>query len=60
MTHLIITLPTGQQVERWTDTPEITERFYREAGAAVLEGGVVQPVYKDADIDACSAFPSRR
>jgi len=60
MTHLIIILPSKQRVDRWTDTPELTERFYREAGAYVFEGGEPQPIVSDDEIDACSAFPSRR
>jgi hypothetical protein len=60
MTHLIITLGNGQRIDRWTDTPEITEDFYRGAGAYVFEGGEPQPVVSDNEIDTCSAFPSRR
>lgn len=59
MTHLIITLLSGQRIDYWTDTPELTEQFYRDAGAYVFEGGDPQPVYTDAQYDAVAAFPSR-
>lgn len=48
-THLIIILPSKQRVDRWTDTPELTERFYRDAGAYVFEGGEPQPVRTERD-----------
>jgi hypothetical protein len=48
VTHLVIIMPvSNQRIERWTDTPELTERFYRDAGAYVFEGGSPQPVRAD-------------
>lgn len=60
MTHLIITLVGGSRIERWTQTPELTEKFYRDAGAYVFEGGLSQPRYSDTQMDHFSAFPGRR
>jgi hypothetical protein len=55
----VIHLPgNAQRIDRWTDTPELTEAFYRESGAYVFTGGQPQPVF--ADIDTTSAFASRR
>jgi hypothetical protein len=43
-THLVILRSDGMRIECWTDVPELTEAFYRDAGCYVFEGGLPQPI----------------